>query len=73
MFTEFLAVYPDAEEPHHSQSPNKTILTLIKSAITGTAGVRDYFQILFIAFWPSYGNSYLRIYLSLKFDLASGG
>jgi len=62
---EFLAVYPDAEEPHHSQAPNKAVLALIKSAITGSAGVRDYFQIIFIAFFAVFTAIAIYAYISL--------
>lgn len=47
---EYRAVYPYAEAPHRSQKPNKAVSSLVTSVIRGRAGVRDHFQLLFLAF-----------------------
>jgi hypothetical protein len=47
---EYRKVYPDEQPPYRAQKPNKSILRLISSCLLGKAGVRDHFQILFLAF-----------------------
>jgi hypothetical protein len=47
---EYQTVYPDAPPPYHSGEPNKNLSNLIISCFQGRAGVRDHFQILFLAF-----------------------
>jgi hypothetical protein len=47
---EYRAVYPDAKAPYRSEKPNKSVSGLIAAVCLGRAGVRDHFQILFLAF-----------------------
>jgi hypothetical protein len=47
---EYQIVYPDARPPYQSGPPNKRIPNLIVSCLLGKAGVRDHFQVLFLAF-----------------------
>src|SRR6185437_12143957 len=47
---EYRAVFPDARPPYHSVQPNKKIVNLLACCLRGKAGVRDHFQILFLAF-----------------------
>lgn len=47
---EYRAIYPYAEAPHRTREPNKAISSLVVSVFSGAAGVRDHFQVLFLAF-----------------------
>lgn len=47
---EYRIVYPDTRPPYLSGQPNKSIPNLIASCFLCKAGVRDHFQILFLAF-----------------------
>lgn len=61
---EHQAVYPEAETPHSAKEPNKSIPRLIVAVFSGKAGVRDHFQILFLAFIIAFAA--IAIYASIS-------